>query len=317
MNNMRYSLLIIFGLSLLTITSCSSVEKNSQENEPVIREQTEEENAPAIPEIKWSVKKNAPTKATSYGFVSATLDDIVYVLVLESPDVFLYRYEPETDTWSERFPLKSQMSEIHSAAALNGKIYHYGGLDINHEESDLIEEFDPSANTSRIISDNKERESIMEAIKGSLLLKDTALPGSSDAWRYGPYILDGREFALVTEPGIWVNHIYEFDSEKTVWVKRAKMPTNRADPTIQVMGDKLITLGGWTDGTTLSDAIEIYDPASDTWTEAGKLKQPLWCMASAYVNGKLYLLGGKTTGWADETGGYIDTVTELEINFDP
>jgi len=95
------------------------------------------------------------------------------------------------------------------------------------------------------------------------------------------------------------------------------MPTDRADPTIQVMDDKLITLGGWTDGTTLSDAIETYDPATDTWTKAGKLKQPMRCMASAYVNGKLYLIGGKTTGWADETGGYTDTVTELEIDFDP
>lgn len=330
MNNMRYSLLIIFGLSLLTITSCSSVEKNSQENEdpapsvtiaanmqenePVIREQTEEENAPAIPEIKWSVKKNAPTKATSYGFVSATLDDIVYVLVLESPDVFLYRYEPETDTWSEKIPLKSKRLEIHSAAALDGKIYHYGGLDINHEQSDSIEEFDPSTNTSRIITDAEEMDSIMKAIKGSILLEDVKLPGSPDAWRYGPYILNGKEFIIVTEPGAWINHIYEFDSEQKIWIKKAKMPSNRADFTIQVMDDKIITLGGWTDGSTLSDAIEIYDPVTDKWTELEKMDQPQWCMAPAYVKGKLYLIGGKTTGWADETGGYTDTVMELEIN---
>ena len=41
-----------------------------------------------------------------------------------------------------------------------------------------------------------EMDSIMKAIKGSILLEDVKLPGSPDAWRYGPYILNGKEFLL-------------------------------------------------------------------------------------------------------------------------
>ena len=83
----------------------------------------------------------------------------------------------------------------------------------------------------------------MKAIKGSILLEDVKLPGSPDAWRYGPYILNGKEFIIVTEPGAWINHIYEFDSEQKIWIKKAKMPG-----TEQILRsrswDKIITLGG-------------------------------------------------------------------------
>ena len=39
--------------------------------------------------------------------------------------------------------------------------------------------------------------------------------------------------------------------------QKAKMPGNRADFTIQVMDDKIITLGGWTDGSTLSTLLRF------------------------------------------------------------
>lgn len=89
------------GLSLLVFVSCTSSVKrgredsgpgspgtmsaNMQESEAVSSEPTQEGNITKIPVLRWNEKKNAPVKTTSYGFVTATLDDTVYVLVLESP----------------------------------------------------------------------------------------------------------------------------------------------------------------------------------------------------------------------------------------
>ncbi len=50
--------------------------------------------------------------------------------------------------------------------------------------------------------------------------------------------------------------------------------------------------GGSTPNGGVSGALEIYDPASDTWSKGPDLPRPLAAYALAVWNGKLYLFGG-------------------------
>ena len=59
------------------------------------------------------------------------------------------------------------------------------------------------------------------------------------------------------------------------------------------MDGKIYVTGGALSTNELTDALEVYDPAADTWTTLASLSQSRACHASAVVQGKLCVLGGE------------------------
>ncbi|MFC1766226.1 kelch repeat-containing protein, partial [Planctomycetota bacterium] len=93
------------------------------------------------------------------------------------------------------------------------------------------------------------------------------------------------------------------------WTRKADMPTPRWAHAIAVVNDKIYAIGGIATETARLNgkalaAVEEYDPATDTWTR--KADMPAGMAATkAYgdaappvVDGKIYLMGGGTTGSA-------------------
>jgi hypothetical protein len=72
------------------------------------------------------------------------------------------------------------------------------------------------------------------------------------------------------------------------------MPTSRVFFSTSVVDGKIYAIGGckgWYDILT-SNSVEVYDPVTDTWAEAGPLPTPRAALATSTVNGRIYAIGG-------------------------
>ncbi|GAB6066852.1 kelch repeat-containing protein [Methylothermus subterraneus] len=84
-----------------------------------------------------------------------------------------------------------------------------------------------------------------------------------------------------------------------VWQQAAAAPTARTEVAAAVLGDKIYVIGGFSPlrlgnllRLSVSDAVEVYDPAKDRWRPAAPLPKPLHHAAAASVGGRLFVLGG-------------------------
>ncbi len=78
------------------------------------------------------------------------------------------------------------------------------------------------------------------------------------------------------------------------WTQAAPLPTARLSPAAVVTSsDQIWVLGGFTSqGAT--DVVEVYDPATDSWTSAPPMRQPRYGHAAALgLDGRLYVFGGQ------------------------
>lgn len=81
------------------------------------------------------------------------------------------------------------------------------------------------------------------------------------------------------------------------WTNAAAMPTSRkeiANATV-VHDGKIYVFGGVASNATMTDKLEIYDIASDSWSTGSVLPFPVWRTCAAAVNGKIYVFGGYTS----------------------
>ena len=78
------------------------------------------------------------------------------------------------------------------------------------------------------------------------------------------------------------------------WFNRADMPTARQEILPGELDGKIYVIGGWFDGTAITDIGEVYDPAINTWSTAPSLPTNRHHCAVISVDGILYVIGGYT-----------------------
>jgi N-acetylneuraminic acid mutarotase len=105
------------------------------------------------------------------------------------------------------------------------------------------------------------------------------------------------------------------------WVKKTPMPTWRYQFSTDVVDGKIYVIGGYEQfgdsGNTVSNAMEVYDPASDTWTEKVLPDTVRAAHASCVVDGKIYVLGGNVEdNWTNQVQAY-DPATDTWIMKSP
>ncbi len=71
------------------------------------------------------------------------------------------------------------------------------------------------------------------------------------------------------------------------------MPTARSGFAIASYENKLYVIGGSV-GDTFTGNVEVYDPMTDTWQSKASMPTPRADLCASVVNGKIYLIGGKT-----------------------
>ncbi len=189
-----------------------------------------------------------------------------------------YEYDPATDKWTKKQPMPRPAHHAALAAA-NGKIYVMGGF---------------------------------------VAPTETALPLGA-AW----------------QP---IDNAWQYDPATDAWKSLPPLPTKRGSAAAVEVGGKIYTIGGATtvEGRVLNDSNgrlgdskdpfftafgpsrvlsvnEVYDPATNKWETRQPMAVPRNHAFSGAVNGKIYVIGGRTGQ------GFILTATNTDVveEYDP
>lgn len=83
------------------------------------------------------------------------------------------------------------------------------------------------------------------------------------------------------------------------WTTLAPAPTKRTEVTAAVLGGKIYVLGGFAEPSlgnlsslTITDRVEVYDPAANVWATSAPLPAGLHHAAAVTVANRLYVIGG-------------------------
>ncbi|MBN2700986.1 MAG: hypothetical protein JXR29_06000 [Methylothermaceae bacterium] len=83
------------------------------------------------------------------------------------------------------------------------------------------------------------------------------------------------------------------------WREVAPAPTPRTEVTAAVLDEKIYVIGGFSPlrlgnllKLSVTDAVEVYDPAEDRWEKTAPLPEPLHHAAAVSTAGRLFVFGG-------------------------
>jgi N-acetylneuraminic acid mutarotase len=212
--------------------------------------------------------------------------------------------EPETG-WSERAPMELPRSEA-SVAELNGKIYFLGGYPGGRITSDSVQVYDtqsdtwelgpplpiPLHHTMAAVANGKlyiiggeagnptAGQSVFQA--GTYMLDEAA-----DAWvprapmptarsGGGADVIDGKIYVAGGRPPAGSDFAV-YDPEADAWTVLPSIPTQRNHLGVVALHGKVYVAGGRFGGgvgSEMTDRLEVYDPATNEWTEGAPLLTP-------------------------------------------
>lgn len=184
-----------------------------------------------------------------------------------------------------------------TAAYLNGAVYSFSGLTADNLPHDGAYKLDIASNTwTRVATLPAPRPLAMaEVVNGKI------------------YIVGGYNVTTAFET---YRTVLEFDPATSTFTEKAAMPVAVFGAASFVHQGKIWVLGG---GTTSfqaqTDVIQIYDPATDTWTQSvSRIPAALRSFDAAVVKGFAYILGGyQVAGGQGRFYGYFH---KGEINGD-
>src|SRR6476661_2799686 len=186
-------------------------------------------------------------------------------------------YDMATNTWSIGAPMPD-VRVFMGSGYFNGKIYLVGGYNTGNVDPSFgqVWEYDPVANTF-----NTSRMSMPATLGG---------PGFGIINGH-IYIAGGRDINNTN-----LNTVYDYDIAANTWTTRANMPSGVNVPGSAVIAGKLWVFGGGnpftgsstspTSGKTgvrawlkrifnpeTTNSLQVYDPATDTWSSGPTLNQ--------------------------------------------
>ncbi|MCK4457420.1 MAG: PKD domain-containing protein [Thermoplasmata archaeon] len=226
----------------------------------------------------WKNVSNIPT--TRFGVAGAILGGEIYVIGGSELPGFndtgaVEKYDPATDTWSSVAPVYKPHVNM-AAGAAGGKLYAFGGYARNESQITNLE-YDPATN---------------------MWVNRTPMPFARDnhavAIVNDKIYLIGGSNSMIDCPTL--NLVDEYDPATDTWTPKADMPTHREGLTATVHDGKIYVLGGHAhcpgDPHVSQKAVEVYDPAMNTWTSARSIPTGRTEMQAEALNGKIFAMGG-------------------------
>jgi N-acetylneuraminic acid mutarotase len=93
---------------------------------------------------------------------------------------------------------------------------------------------------------------------------------------------------------------------ESFWTAGVPMPTPRTEVTAAVLEDDIYIMGGFDEFGQVTDIVEVYNIANNTWSNAAaSLPEPLHHTAASSYNGKIYVAGGYTAPWSPSNKLFI------------
>ncbi len=191
----------------------------------------------------------------------------------------MYVYEPARDSWTTAPALPGPAVENPAVAAYDGELYVFGG-------------------STAAFSGAVSNAAVFDPATGEwtpLAEMPTARGGAT------AQALDGRIYVAggIDPSGASVSTVEAFDSGSGHWDPAAPMGTRRDNPGSAALDGMLYVFGGRTrdaDGTEVNGTlatVEMYDPATDSWTARAPMPTGRRTMAVGTLNGRAQLIGGE------------------------
>ncbi len=267
------------------------------------------------------------------------------------PDCPVLAYDPASDTWWSGAVIPT--GREHPACAVVGNIiYVAGGANASGHNLDALEAYDPGADVwSRLPDMPAGRESLacaayrgrVFAIGGgfsSYLDTVESFRASDERSLLRPLgslssplsgagaAITGKRFrhaggAFYGNPGTVANESRRLATDVPAsgafsldprWEMPALLGEGRRHPGVAEYGGLLYIVGGIDTSGLAMDAVERYDPASDTWEALPPLPTARGELGLARVGAHLYAIGGDANG--DAAGGTCGTVEVYDLASD-
>ena len=222
----------------------------------------------------WTQKADMPTARNVAG--AAVVDGKIYVIGgAPGPWGFTKaaeEYDPATDTWTKLADMPTARQSL-CVAAVNGIIYAIGGWS-EHVFLSTVEAYDPAADK---------------------WTKKTNMPTLRDAM--SAVAVDGKIYVIGGNfHGNSVSTVEVYEPATDKWTRKADMPTARCYLAACVVDGRIYVSGGKEanrPGRPCLPTVEVYDPATDTWTQASDMPRTRNLHAASVVAGKMYIIGGQ------------------------
>jgi N-acetylneuraminic acid mutarotase len=258
----------------------------------------------------WTIK--APMPVAVYGAATGVINGQLYVaggccVTFSFPYTrfnTLQVYDPIANTWTTKAPMPLA---VYAAAAgvINGKLYVAGGQadPTNGDNVTILQIYDPATDT---------------------WTSGAPLPQARSAANAG--IIGGKLYVAggTTPSNIGsVNTVAAYDPASNSWTGLASMPTPRAWAGAAVINGILYVVGGLTNGPNIyegvpTNAVESYNPITDTWTgitdTLATKPIPRFALVAGAINGTLYVAGGTDNTNTFKTVESYDPVNNTWVN---
>ena len=125
----------------------------------------------------------------------------------------------------------------------------------------------------------------------------------ADAWTDAAPMLNARAYSPAVEVGgriyVFTDGVHQaterFDPATGAWTTLAPTPSRRAYFATAVVGTRVYLLGGCFNSDCrigVTNLVEVYDTATDTWSSAPPMPTPRWGAAAGAIDGRVYVAGG-------------------------
>ncbi len=237
---------------------------------------------------QWTVLAPSPTKS-AYA-VGAVINGQFYMVGGCSYDGdcrvnvtgIMQIYNPTTNTWSAG-PSMPTASYDAASAVINGKLYVVGG-DIGCPPCTnvpTLEIYDPVASTWTT---------------GAPM--PNALIGARGAAVGGKlYVVGGAYGSWPTPTSSFASNVSIYDPISNTWTQSASsIPVPVWGSSAVVMDGLVYVIGGIGTSQTSVTAVQVYNPAADTWTSLTPLDTARDSGVASVISGVIYLAGGEEPG---------------------
>jgi N-acetylneuraminic acid mutarotase len=290
----------MLGLLLMTGTACSEDISSPTVDPPT---PTGPDPVTELATLPNSWISRAPMPTARKGLVAASVNGIVYAIGGWNTGghrlAAVEAYNPATTTlvaWTSKAPLPAGRYLPNGAAVINGKIYVPGGLSGLGPSRSLFV-YNPATNSWT----------------SKALMPIASYGGASAA-------IDGKLYVLATRPGedqffTGPTRLFRYDPAANTWTELAQTPHHHHRGVARAINGKLYVVGGVTYHSSEYGPepqpwaeLDVYDPATNTWTTGMPMSEARYGGSGGVVNGKLYVAGG----WKTESSA----VSTLEM-YDP
>ena len=212
-----------------------------------------------------------------------------------------------TSPWKKGAPFPEADEELYGVT-VNNKLYVFGGWD-GGKARGVAYEYDPVTDkwTKKTSMPRPAHHAALAAANGKIYVmggfippKDTAIPVGG-AW----------------EP---IDNAWEYDPAADSWKSLPPLPGKRGSAVAAEVGGKIYVIGGATTMEGSKDPFfsffgpsrvlgtnEVYDPATNKWESRAPMSVPRNHAYSGVVNGKIYVIGGRTGH------GFILSATNTDV----